>query len=144
GLNINDGNTYVFGTIKGHGVVIGSVPEGQYGTVSAATVAKSMVRSLPKLRFALLVGIGGGAPSGKHDIRLGDVVVSAPRAQLGGVVQLDLGKRLPSGSFRQAAYLNTPPRCLLTAIRALQWLQEAPDQPDRIATSIKRMERWTS
>lgn len=69
----NDNNTYVFGHIGGHNVVIGCLPDGRYGTSSAASVAKDMIRSFPNLRFALMVGIGGGAPTRERDIRLGDV-----------------------------------------------------------------------
>ena len=36
-----------------------------------------MLHSFPNARIGLTVGIGGGAPSPKHDIRLGDIVVSA-------------------------------------------------------------------
>lgn len=36
------------------------------------------MRSFLNIRVGLMVGIGGGAPSQKHDIRLGDIVVSAP------------------------------------------------------------------
>lgn len=142
GLDIKDHNTYVFGTIQGHGVVIGSLGEGQYGTVSAAAVAKDMIRSFPNLRFGLMVGIGGGAPTDQNDIRLGDVVVSTPSGQIGGVVQFDLGKRLPDGSFHRTGHLNKPPQVLLTAIRPMQRLQASPRMPDKIAAHIKRMEGW--
>lgn len=37
-----------------------------------------METTFPRLRFGLLVGIAGGVPSRKHQIRLGDVVVSKP------------------------------------------------------------------
>ncbi len=37
-----------------------------------------MLRSFESIQIKLMVGIGGGAPSGKHDIRLGDVVVGCP------------------------------------------------------------------
>ena len=83
---VNDNNTYVFGRIGGHNVVIGCLPIGRYGISSATSVAKDMVRLFPNLRFALMVGIGGGAPTPERDIRLGDVVVSVPRGRLGGVV----------------------------------------------------------
>jgi nucleoside phosphorylase len=33
-----------------------------------------------------MVGIGGGIPSTKNDIRLGDIVVSLPEGQHGGVI----------------------------------------------------------
>jgi hypothetical protein len=48
----------------------------------------------------LMVGIGGGAASQKHDIRLGDIVVSAPRDGNGGVFQYDFGKTIQDKSFQ--------------------------------------------
>jgi hypothetical protein len=44
-------------------------------------------------------------PSVEADIRLGDVVVSSPHKQHGGVVQYDLGKAAPSG-FKQTGFIN--------------------------------------
>ena len=38
------------------------------------------------------MGIAGGAPSLKHDIRLGDVVVSSPASRMGGVIHYEFGK----------------------------------------------------
>ncbi|KAJ6439216.1 putative ankyrin repeat protein [Purpureocillium lavendulum] len=72
---VNDNNTYQLGRINKHNVVIGCLPGGQYGNNSAAGVARDMVRSFPSLRFALMVGIGGAAPTRERDIRLGDVVL---------------------------------------------------------------------
>jgi nucleoside phosphorylase len=95
----NNNNIYVFGRIGGHSIVIKCLPDGRYGTSSAASVTKDMVRSFPNLRFALMVGIGGGAPIRERDIRFGDVVISVPQGGLGGVVQYDFGKRLPNGRF---------------------------------------------
>ncbi|KAJ5668892.1 hypothetical protein N7462_009962 [Penicillium macrosclerotiorum] len=100
----NDFNSYLLGRIGNHNVVIACLPAEQKGKVSAATVAKDMIRSFPAIRFGLMVGIGGGAPLYKsqdedeiernesengsesaesedadelRDIRLGDVVISA-------------------------------------------------------------------
>jgi nucleoside phosphorylase len=44
-----------------------------------------------------MVGIGGGVPSSKNDIRLGDVVVSVPAGRYPGVIQYDMGKALANG-----------------------------------------------
>ncbi|KAJ4144622.1 hypothetical protein LMH87_003497 [Akanthomyces muscarius] len=77
---LDDSNQYALGQMAQHMVVTACLPAGEYGTNSAATVASNMVRSFPCIRFCLLVGIGGGAPSEKNDIRLGDVVVSLPSA----------------------------------------------------------------
>ncbi|KAL4875006.1 hypothetical protein BJY04DRAFT_233110 [Aspergillus karnatakaensis] len=57
-----DSNTYVLGRIGDHNIVMACLPSGVTGKVSAATVAKDMVRSFPAIRFGLMVGIGGGAP----------------------------------------------------------------------------------
>jgi nucleoside phosphorylase len=69
----HDTNSYILGRISGHNVVIASLPEGSQGTVSAATVATHLAWTFPSIWLRLLVGIGGGVPSEKNDIRLGDV-----------------------------------------------------------------------
>ncbi|CVK99036.1 related to nucleoside phosphorylase [Fusarium proliferatum] len=115
----NDSNVYSFGKIKGHMVVVAVMPNGQYGTASAATVAKDMVRSFRNIRFGLMVGIGGGAPTKDHDIRLGDVVVSSPTAGQSGVFQYDFGKATKEG-FQHTASHNKPPPLLLAAVAALK------------------------
>jgi nucleoside phosphorylase len=70
---------YTLGRVGKHDVVIAVLPMGEYGTSSAARVAEDMMHSFPNIRIGLMVGIGGGSPTQKHDIRLRDVVVSIPR-----------------------------------------------------------------
>jgi nucleoside phosphorylase len=86
-ISPNDNNNYTLGRIGKHNVVIAVLPSGEYGTTSAAIVARDMLHSFPNIRIGLMVGIGGGAPSPNHDIRLGDIVVSEPRGGIGGVFQ---------------------------------------------------------
>lgn len=86
-----DANLYVLGELSGHNTVIAYLP-GNQGKGAAATVATNMKRTFQSIKWLLLVGIGGGVPSPRHDIRLGDVVVSMPDGQYGGVVQYDLMK----------------------------------------------------
>ncbi|GAD98496.1 multiple ankyrin repeats single kh domain protein, putative [Paecilomyces variotii No. 5] len=136
----NDNNTYVFGRIGGHYVIIGCLPAGVYGTSSAAAVAKDMARSFPNLRFALMVGIGGGAPTPEKDIRLGDVVVSQPQGTLNGVVQYDLGKQLPNNKFQRTGVLNYPPAVLLGVIPEIRRCHSDPRKADKIAQHIRRMD----
>src|SRR5947207_1086722 len=94
-----DDNTYTLGRIGEHNVVIACLPTGQMGNNSAATVASQMRYSFGAIRFGLMVGIGGGVPSEKHDIRLGDVVVSNPGKNDGGVIQYDSGRTVAEGRF---------------------------------------------
>ena len=116
----NDSNFYTLGRMGKHNVVIALLPDGEYGTSSAATVAKDMLRSFPKVRFGLMVGIGGGAPNQKHDIRLGDIVVSSPRDGKGGVLQYDFGKTIQGKSFQNTGFLDQPPQLLRTAVSGLR------------------------
>ena len=115
----NDTNLYTLGRIGEHNIVIACLPAGQTGTNSAAAVAVQMKAKFASIRFGLMVGIGGGVPSNESDIRLGDVVVSQPYMQHGGVVQYDFGKTTPSGFVRTSS-LNTPPTILLNALVKLQ------------------------
>ncbi|PNP53273.1 hypothetical protein FNYG_15754 [Fusarium nygamai] len=116
----NDNNHYKLGKIGKHNIVMAVLPDGEYGTDSAASVATNMLGSFPNVRIGLLVGIGGGAPSGKHDIRLGDIVVSAPRDGEGGVFQYDFGKTVQDQVFQNTRFLDQPPRTLRTAVTGIQ------------------------
>ncbi|KAK0716323.1 hypothetical protein B0H67DRAFT_515985, partial [Lasiosphaeris hirsuta] len=119
-VSVHDYNDYTLGRIGKHNVVIAVLPDGEYGTVSAAGVAKDMRHSFPNVRIGLMVGIGGGAPSQKHDIRLGDIVISAPRDGKGGVFQYDYGKTIQDQSFQPTGFLNQPPVALRAAVNGLK------------------------
>ncbi|KAH7159361.1 nucleoside phosphorylase domain-containing protein, partial [Fusarium sp. MPI-SDFR-AT-0072] len=138
--DINDNSTYVFGRVHEHNVVIGCLPGGRYGISSAAVVCRDMVRSFPSLKFALMVGIGGGAPAQDRDIRLGDVVVSVPQGKLGGVIQYDFGKRLSDNQFLHNGHINSPPEVLLRAIPEMRRRHNDPKKPDKILEHLRRME----
>jgi nucleoside phosphorylase len=114
----HDDNSYTFGRIGIHNVVTACLPAGLTGNNSAATVAKDMLRSF-SIKIGLMVGIGGGVWSEKVDVRLGDVVVSQPEGEHGGVVQWDFGKMEHSG-FKRTGLLNKPPRLLLHAVQEIK------------------------
>jgi nucleoside phosphorylase len=115
----DDANIYTLGRIGEHNIVIACLPAGQTGTNSAASVAMQMKSSFDSIRFGLMVGIGGGVPSAEHDIRLGDVVISQPFGEHGGVVQYDYGKTTQSGFVRTGS-LNAPPTIRLSAVASLR------------------------
>ncbi|KAF4549346.1 Ankyrin repeat-containing protein 25 [Elsinoe fawcettii] len=136
-----DNNDYTLGRIGRHNVVIAVCPRGQDGLVPAASVARDLARTFLDVRIALMVGIGGCAPSIEHDIRLGDVIVSSGSSTTPAVVQYDKGKwqqrnNSPDGSrqnlvrhrrpdsFQIHSLLNQPPQLLLTAITNLESYQE--------------------
>ena len=137
-----DANTYSAGRVHGHNVVIACLPAGVDGTTAAATVANNMLRTFTGLRFALMVGIGGGIPDLENgiDIRLGDVVVSQPRGTNGGVIQYDKGKALEGGKFERKGSLNAPPSSLLTALNYLQARHQSEDSSmsTHVAEMIQR------
>ncbi|TGO13769.1 hypothetical protein BPAE_0711g00020 [Botrytis paeoniae] len=141
-----DTNVYLLGEIGSHNVVIAYLPAENTGKVLTAIVAKDMLRSFKSIRFGLMVGVGGGAPScieansgtgegsededdededeeeveKKEDIRLRDVVISLHSKSSQAVVQYDFGKSLQGGEFFQTGTLNKPPNILLNAIGMLQ------------------------
>ncbi|KAF5126291.1 hypothetical protein E5D57_010987 [Metarhizium anisopliae] len=86
-----------------HNVVIAVFPDGEYSTSSAAVIARDMLHSFPNVRIGLMVGIGGGAPSAYQDVRLGDIVVSAPQNRIGGIFQYDFDKTIQGGRFHTTA-----------------------------------------
>ncbi|KAF6513695.1 hypothetical protein HZS61_007020 [Fusarium oxysporum f. sp. conglutinans] len=137
----NDNNTYALGRIGKHNVVMAALPKSEYGTTSAATVARDMLRSFPNIRFGLMVGIGGGVPSAKHDIRLGDVVVSARGSGKGGVFQYDYGRAIQEHAFVTTGSLNQPPQLLLTALSGLEAEYEL--EGHQLSAHIDRaLEQW--
>ncbi|OCL07598.1 purine and uridine phosphorylase [Glonium stellatum] len=116
----DDTTQYTLGRIGNHNVVISCLPAGQLGTNSAAAVATEMRLKFPALQIGLMVGIGGGVPSPGADIRLGDVVISQPQGNYGGVVQYDFGKATSGGLCTRTGFLNAPPAVLLTAVSKLR------------------------
>jgi nucleoside phosphorylase len=100
-----DLNAYSAGVIGHHNVVL--VHMSGMGKVAAATAAACLRASFPGIQLALVVGICGGAPSGKQseDILLGDVVISE------GLVQYDLGRQFPNNRFiRKDTHRDNLPR----------------------------------
>ncbi|KAK9857762.1 hypothetical protein MYU51_019987 [Penicillium brevicompactum] len=95
------------------------------------------------LRFTLMVGIGGGAPSDDNDIRLGDVVVSQPTNGHGGVINYAFGKSLSGNEFQHTGFLTKPPQALLNAVAYLKSKHRlyGPALPHYLAEMIQRHNR---
>ena len=50
-VSVHDNNSYAFGRICDHHVVIACLPMGRYGIASAAGVAKDMLRSFESIKI---------------------------------------------------------------------------------------------
>ncbi|KID79731.1 Ankyrin repeat domain-containing protein 50 [Metarhizium brunneum] len=135
---------YTLGRMGQHNVVIVVMPEACSNPASVA--ARHLSYSFPNIRFGLMVGIGGGAPSRKNDVRLGDIVVSVPRGDSHGVFQYDLGRTMQDGSLHVTSVLNQPPIFLRNAVDRLQFRYEIPGQQlqQTISSILKRNPRLQS
>ncbi|KAH7031567.1 nucleoside phosphorylase domain-containing protein [Microdochium trichocladiopsis] len=88
GRAAGDTNTYSFGRVGRHNVVLVLLPN--MGSSVAAGSAASLRSSFPSLSLALLVGVCGGVPGTGADERLlGDVVISK-------IVYHDISKQYPA------------------------------------------------
>lgn len=129
----NDNNTYIPGSIGMHNVVAVCLPYAEPGTNAAARVASDMEKTFNALKWYFLVGIGGGIPS-KHDIRLGDVVVST------GIIQHDMGKTIQNGTgFQPTALIKQPSQSLRTAMSMVQ--SDPGYDTDSLEMHIQRIAR---
>lgn len=110
-----DGNTYTLGSLSnGLNVAIACFPSGIYGTNNAAIVSRNVQRAFPRIRIALMVGIGGGVPDKAPSLRLGDVVVGER------VIQHDFRRALADGNFKRTNVVIGPPPDLLTVVAKLR------------------------
>ncbi|KAL4965065.1 5'-methylthioadenosine/S-adenosylhomocysteine nucleosidase family protein [Aspergillus stella-maris] len=98
---------YSFGRIGDHNIVIARPPD--MGTINAAHCATAVSQQFPNVRLALMVGISASLPSPKHDIHLGDLVVSNSKDGFPGVVQYDFVKQEREKDVLKGC-LNKPPR----------------------------------
>lgn len=136
----NDNNNYTLGNIGKHNVVICILPHSQTGLVSAAAVARDLLSSFPRIRVGLLVGIAGGAPSSDHDIRLGDIVVSASDNGNAAVFQYDHGKAEQGTDYSIKSFMNQPPPILLAAVSAVEmdYESEGVALDDNVERALER------
>ena len=117
-----DPNAYSTGAVGRHNVVLVHMPG--MGKASAAAVAANCRASFPNIKLALIVGVCGVVPfrpgsSETAETVLGDVIISD------GVVQYDLGRRLPKQFVTKDTLLdalgrpNTEIRALLAKLKGL-------------------------
>lgn len=121
-----DHNTYTYGSIGSHNIVIVCMPLGQPGTISASRMADLLATSFPNMKLYLFVGIGGGIPCNPpdpdpdQDIHLGDVVVGVDKTPgFPGIVQHDYIRDQGEGDRGLLGIFDKPHLELLTALGML-------------------------
>jgi nucleoside phosphorylase len=82
-------------------------------------VVTNLTRTFPSVKWRFLVGIAGGVPGPKHDIGLGDAVVSMPDGTYGGVILYDLGRDTDDG-FQLKGFLHPPPAPLKSTVQLMR------------------------
>jgi nucleoside phosphorylase len=118
---------YLGGRIGVHKVVLGV--QRRIGLSQAAILAEKMRAGFPNIKYFFLVGIAGGVPrygpaGAVSEIVLGDVVVSSPRGNHGGVLQYDKGAWQGRGRLHFRGHTNGVPSNLLAVVnnfRAEGW-----------------------
>ncbi|KAL6821372.1 hypothetical protein V8C40DRAFT_250194 [Trichoderma camerunense] len=122
-----DTNAYSLGVLGSHNVVLVHMPN--MGKVAAAVAAANLRTSFRGIQLALVVGICGGAPFGPSGkLFLGDVVISE------GLVQYDLGRRLPNTFVRKDTPGENLPRprpevrAILTKLQTAQGRQQLQNE----------------
>jgi nucleoside phosphorylase len=122
-----DANTYKFGTMAGHNVVLATCRQGMTGNINMGNITGPLLMTFPSIRMTLLVGIGGGVPQPNtfsdpiNDLRLGDVVVGWPTSAstMGAVVYHEFGRSKVDG-FEILGSLDKPHNVLLNAVPFLK------------------------
>lgn len=121
-IHVN-GDGYCGGRIGQHNVVMAVQPN--IGTNAASDLVARMHAAFKNIEYFLVVGIGGGvpyygSPGAQSQIVLGDVVVSRPMGEYGGVIQYDFGAWIKSGQLSIGGHTDSPPRPLLSATNLLE------------------------
>ncbi|KAF3170382.1 Ankyrin Repeat [Orbilia oligospora] len=142
-LNEDDDNEYTLGRIGPHNVLVVGPPRGEEGKVAVSTVVNQVRLSFKNIKMGLLVGIGDGVPRNGHDVRLGDVVVSAPEYGP-AVVQYDLGRLNTDGVIEVIGTLGKPPRQLLNVANIVrsQYLRLMEGEESFFHQHLKRFEHF--
>ncbi|KAF5580457.1 pfs domain-containing protein [Fusarium pseudocircinatum] len=104
GYNRSEGdiNTYTFGIIGRHGVVVAHIPD--MGTTYSAIVATRCRSTFPRVSLALVVGVCGGVPFSQDgtELLLGDVVISD------GLIRYDFARQYPDGCLIKNSVSESP------------------------------------
>ena len=118
-LSINfsyDDNVYILDRIDDHHIVIACLSKERYDIAFVVSVTKDMLRSFEFIRIELMIDIEEGALSGKHNIRLEDIVIGCSMKKKDDVVSYNFDKAVQDREFERTGFLNSLSTVLLTAL----------------------------
>ncbi|KAF2205669.1 hypothetical protein GQ43DRAFT_445853 [Delitschia confertaspora ATCC 74209] len=110
----HDKNTYVFGIINGHSIVVATCPQGATGHVNTGSLTGVYVQNLSKIRMAMLFGTGSGIPrlinskNPLNNIHLGDVIVGWPGDGKPACVDYNRNRSKAEGQFEMIGTMPDP------------------------------------
>lgn len=115
-----EGLPYYYGTISRHSAVAVCLPK--IGILPARDCGALLKDRFPSIQYRFLVGIAGGIPDKKNDVRLGDVVIGTY------LNKYDAGKWV-NGDLQPSPLLREAPQELLEVIPIFKTRpQQRPDQ----------------
>lgn len=136
-----DPTCYSVGQMGAHVVAMAVLSE--MGTNPATSVSAYMCKSFPDIKHLLVVGIAGGIPCYGMDneqIALGDVVVSTPRRDLGGVVAYEPGAFV-DGELSRGGHLHHPTSEMLGAVANLRHDHRRAPPCGDIPDTLRQLQR---
>lgn len=134
-----DPNTYTTGRIGIHNVVLAHMSG--MGRGSSAAMAANCLRSFPKVRLAMVVGVCGAvpfSPTTNKEIILGDVLISD------AIVQYDLGRQHVTGFARKDTMLDSlgrPSAEIRTLLAKLKGVRSRRRLHKKIATYLDELKK---
>ena len=144
GINPQDHNSYMFGEINGHNIVLACMDPGLPGKVSSHGLVTRLKMTFCKISIFIFVGIGGGVPrmptpeNPLEDVRLGDVVIGwAEEPGAPSVKEYDLGRDNGEGAFQITGQLDKPDKRVLNGLNIM--LVNQVLKADRFLEHLQRL-----
>ncbi|KAJ5994288.1 hypothetical protein N7451_010012 [Penicillium sp. IBT 35674x] len=129
----SDRNTYTYGRVRSHYVLITCLENAQYGINSASDAADDMRSSFPMIRLLLIVGIAGGIPTLANDIRLGDIIIGTEIVRYVGAA---------TDEFEHSSHVEPAGRALFTGTQGLAvQLDEGLDLYDLLEKTFTKTQK---
>ncbi|KAI0901985.1 hypothetical protein F4806DRAFT_502000 [Annulohypoxylon nitens] len=114
-------HNYTLGRIGKHNVVLALQDKSsRHEPTRPSRATENLLRDFTNLRICFLLSVGGGAPSQRHDIRLGDVLVGFTDHNTESVLHCDYRRTINKNKFTSRGILRPPSIVVQEAIKELR------------------------